>query len=255
MSDSQARRRRWVEGPLPRALRASLVIFMTAWCLLLVAPLRTAAPQGGAIFQGSGTELQKALADPQRYGRIQISEDKFYFPRFLPTDPPSSISLVDAENNGLSKILIAMDEPPIFKDQRQSLETYRFLWLRTFHEPIAVRLQKLNEEITLAVKVLDGKGGYYPGRLKISEQKAMDVSAWQEFKNRLVRAGFWKMGWQDNRKIILDGASWILEGRDGDRYHFVERGSPRNGDAFRVTCLYLIEVAGLRQRDPKLAIY
>ena len=48
------------------------------------------------------------------------------------------------------------------------LESYRFLWLRTFHKPIAVRVWSADSRYYLVVKELSGQGGYEPGRIIVS---------------------------------------------------------------------------------------
>src|SRR5678810_56885 len=55
--------------------------------------------------------------------------------------------------------LRAMKEPSLFlQSTNKAVEQYRFLWLRTFHKAIAVRIRKDNAGITLRVIRLTGKG-------------------------------------------------------------------------------------------------
>jgi hypothetical protein len=60
-----------------------------------------------------------------------------------------------------SKNLAAMKEP-ILAEYEADNETYRFTWLRSFNEPITIRIQKVNSDFTLTVKRLSGQGGYKP---------------------------------------------------------------------------------------------
>src|SRR5215471_9631010 len=62
-----------------------------------------------------------------------------------------------------SKHLAALSEPPLWKVSRQhpAVEEYRFLWLRTFHHPLSVRLTVASDSAgTLTYKETSGKGGY-----------------------------------------------------------------------------------------------
>jgi hypothetical protein len=61
-----------------------------------------------------------------------------------------------------------MGEPSLLDVSRQdsTVEIYRFLWLRSFHHPIAVRLSVRKDGSALLIsKETDGKGGYKPGKL------------------------------------------------------------------------------------------
>src|SRR5688572_21186821 len=95
----------------------------------------------------------------------------------LPTD--SSIfyfmtksSWQDTTNNALdtfvntwySKMLFALKEP-ILNNYNGDKEIYRFTWLRTFHHPVSIRLEKQNNVVKLFTKVCNGAGGYEPGQL------------------------------------------------------------------------------------------
>src|SRR5262245_53562261 len=63
--------------------------------------------------------------------------------------------------------LEAMKEPSLFQQSTNKVvEQYRFLWLRTFHKPIAVRVRKDSAGITLRVVRLSGAGGYNPGKIE-----------------------------------------------------------------------------------------
>jgi hypothetical protein len=55
--------------------------------------------------------------------------------------------------------LAAMSEPALMAGPG---ETYRFLWLRSFHHPIAIRLSCTNGTCQLAAVRTGGKGGYEP---------------------------------------------------------------------------------------------
>ena len=59
-------------------------------------------------------------------------------------------------NTWFSKQLTGLDEPKLYKDY--NFETYRFTWLRTFHNPISIRLEKRDNEYLLFVKRANGAG-------------------------------------------------------------------------------------------------
>src|SRR4030081_3548113 len=61
-----------------------------------------------------------------------------------------------------AKHLRAMREPSLWESSKDtSLESYRFLWLRSFHHPVSARLEVAKDGTAqLFVKVLSGQGGY-----------------------------------------------------------------------------------------------
>ena len=68
-----------------------------------------------------------------------------------------------------SKHLEAMGESSLWKlSQRDRDATvYRLLWLPSFHHPVCVRIATTGGGTKLHARVLDGKGGYEPGRVAI----------------------------------------------------------------------------------------
>jgi len=79
-----------------------------------------------------------------------------------------------------SKHLTAMAEPPLPHLAATGLEVYRFLYLRSFHHPVVVRVQETAEGHVLVVKELDGLGGYEPGKLIVDRQRRLDSAEWAE---------------------------------------------------------------------------
>ena len=132
-----------------------------------------------------------------------------------------------------SGILEVMDEFPLVSHE------YRFLWLRTSHSPVMVRL----DESSLLLKELDGKGGYNPGKLSKRMTKDLSHADWQSYLSLLDRTQFWHMPATDGRSG-LDGSRWLLEGYR-ENYHAVSRWSPGDGD-FRSVCLAMLDLTGKR---------
>lgn len=140
-----------------------------------------------------------------------------------------------------SQHLRAMTEPSLSCGE-SSGESYRFLWLRTWGRPIAVRVEA-GRSITLTAVELDGAGGYEPGKVSRRVQSQLSAAEWETFSEALKATDFWKMpGRLPNHG--LDGAQWVMEGRSGLNYHVVDRWSPAPG-AYRELCLMLVKFAGL----------
>jgi hypothetical protein len=145
--------------------------------------------------------------------------------------------------NWYGKHLTAMQEPALW-EMAQSLEAhvYRFLWLRTFHHPIAIRLMVTADGTgILTAKRLDGMGGYEPGNLVQNETQLLSTMQVEEWLSRLEQMDYWNM---HDGGIGLDGAQWILEGGRNGKYHLVDQHRPETG-AFREAALLLVRWAAV----------
>jgi hypothetical protein len=101
-------------------------------------------------------------------------------------------------------------------------ETYRFLWLRTWENPVAVRVFQRGDDFGLEAVILDGAGGYDPGQVSRRVTRALSRDEWQMVIARLQRIQFWQMA-TTGGNLGLDGAQWIIEARRDGRYHIVDR--------------------------------
>lgn len=162
--------------------------------------------------------------------------------------PPGVFSDNEWQNqftvNWYSKHLMAMDEPSLFSLQNYTGESYRFLWLRTFDNPIAIRLWRSSDQRFITVKQLDGKGGYEPGKLIINKTRTVDEREWGIFNDHLEQSCYWdlpRVGGEGGQ----DGAQWIVEGSREGRYHIVDHWSPKSG-SYRELCLYLLKLAEIQ---------
>lgn len=155
-------------------------------------------------------------------------------------------SLDLSRNEWYSKHLKAMNEPPFFSLEGQG-ESYRFLWLRTFHHPITIRVWQTGQERTLVFKELNGAGGYEPGKLIVDQSRQLTADEWEKFLTLLNRASFWQLP-ADSNDSGNDGAQWILEGRKDGKNHLVDHWTPESGN-YREACLYLLNLSGREIKD------
>jgi len=93
--------------------RAALVVAALAVC-------------SGAVLTDQGAPVAESCP---------VSPQLRYFP--VGTFGPLNSDLFVRE--WYSKHLVAMEEPSLSCGVLEDTETYRFLWLRTFHNPVAVR--------------------------------------------------------------------------------------------------------------------
>jgi hypothetical protein len=196
------------------------------------------------------SRLDSGAATPSNQGdaatRLCRATDTVYF-----ADTP----LADREG-WYGKHLRAMREP-VFCPEGGS-ERYRFLWLRTFHRPIAVRVEQRGDEFRVVAKELDGAGGYEPGKMVRDTSFSLPRSQWAEFRRLLADAKFWQVPthWAPEEGVVgLDGAQWILEGVAGDDYHVVDRWTPDQDlrdAAFRRAAIFLLSISTVRPPDTEI---
>jgi len=155
-------------------------------------------------------------------------------------------------NNWYSSHLIAMYEKPLSAHEDED-ESYRFLWLRTFHHPISIHVSRTGDHYFMAVKQLSGQGGYEPGPLDVNWGRAISEDDWDLFLMHLEHSNFWLMPTPGD-VASTDGARWIMEGYREGRYHVVDRQSPAPG-AYADACLYLLKQSGLLAKLPTTEVY
>jgi hypothetical protein len=136
--------------------------------------------------------------------------------------------------------LRAMNEKPLAGAAAE--EAYRFLWLRTFHHPVSVRIESSRGKARLVAVELDGKGGFLPGKTFRQAKRELSAQEWTTFTTALDAAGFWTWKTEDPGNGGLDGADWVLEGLRHATYHVVVRWSPGPG-SFRTACESLLQAA------------
>lgn len=108
-------------------------------------------------------------------------------------------------------------------------EAYRFLWLRSFHHPVAVRVEASGGTAALVAVELDGTGGHEPGTVERRTERSLSKEEWTTLVVAINAATFWDAPTEDPGAKVEDGAQWIIEGRRQGRYHVVERSSPGAG--------------------------
>jgi hypothetical protein len=134
-------------------------------------------------------------------------------------------------------------------------ETFRFLWLRSFDHPIGIRIVCVERTCELTAQRLGGRGGYEPGSLVERKARTLSEREAARFRALLTEVQFWGQQPPDKR-IGLDGAQWVLEGRRGQHYHVWDVWSPETSGpftGFRQPCLELLRLSGLTVRPS--AIY
>ncbi len=151
--------------------------------------------------------------------------------------------------NWYTKHLKALDEPSLWALSRSDSRAtvYRFLWLRSFHHPVSVRLIIEHDRSgKLVTKITGGAGGYEPGSLILNESKPVGKQLTTHFLSQIVGTHFWELE-TDRQPGGLDGSQWILEGVSDGHYQIIDRWSPGPKDPLRTLAVTLMsDFAGIK---------
>jgi hypothetical protein len=190
------------------------------------------------------------VAAPKVEARAEFPQHACYPGKSIPLQdtgklryfPPEAMSEFPTE--WYSRHLTAMEEGSMLAPDKQAVESYRFLWLRSFHHPVAVRVWRSETDQFITVKEMSGAGGYEPGRFVVNRTRKLAPGEWDAFIRPLDDSCYWNLSTDDPNERGFDGAQWILEGVKGGRYHIVDRWTPTSG-SFREACLHSLKLSGL----------
>lgn len=131
--------------------------------------------------------------------------------------------------------LQALGEKPMFGfDIPKNIERYRFIWLRTFHRPVVMRVEVKEGSGTLIVKVSDGTGGFERGKLVREETRALSPRDLEIIRAHFRVQDFFALPSFDEKNAGADGSEWIIEAQVRGRYHVVTRWTPEDGAVRRI---------------------
>ena len=118
----------------------------------------------------------------------------------------------------------AMREPKLSCGISQDHESYRFLWLRSFHDPVAIRVYRRGSQYGLVAVVLEYReGGGDLGGIKTRVDKTLSAAEWRQAVAVLEAVDFWRMKTNPRDTFGIDGALWTVEGRHAGRYYIAQR--------------------------------
>lgn len=169
-----------------------------------------------------------------------------YFPPGSLDDRPDLHSILADWYSGQLK---ALEELSLYAMRKErAAEAYRFLWLRTFHHPVAVRIVLKDDGGTIVSKMCDGAGGYKPGKLIVNRSAPLSPQQKTELNAMLESTGFWTLPSNDRDSMGLDGSQWIVEAVTDGKYHIVDRWSPKSGPV-RDLGLFFIKIGDFDREE------
>ena len=144
--------------------------------------------------------------------------------------------------------LKTLQEPSFSEfENSNAVEAYRFIWLRTSHNPVAVRVETQQDDTgMLFLKVGSGRGGYDPGVLKIEQTKVLTQEQMMGLR-QIVESNKFR-DYDPSRHMGLDGAEWIVAAKKGKECHYAIEWSPEEGSVRNIG-LFLLELSAYEAAD------
>ncbi|WP_299890930.1 hypothetical protein [uncultured Lacinutrix sp.] len=142
-----------------------------------------------------------------------------------------------------SEYLFGMKEPLLF-NRKIDNAIFRFTWLRSFDEPIVIRITETEQKYHLNWKKLKLNENHKPIEIILDESKSITKNEWESFNELVRKADFWNMR-LGRYSIDTDGSEWILEGVNSENYRVVSVFYPEKGDFYNA-CNYLISLTNLK---------
>jgi hypothetical protein len=176
-----------------------------------------------------------------------IAGETDYFPHGILAEKPQ---MSEFREQWYAKELKVLKEPSLWElsKTQQKAETYRFLWLRSFHPAISIRID-VNDDgsATVTIKSNNNKGRGKPEKLVKTKIRRLTDEQTQLFLDRVSDWGFWAQPTIEKTDVMgADGARWILEGVKSRKYLILDRWSPTAGPVRDLGTYMLFVIADLK---------
>lgn len=136
--------------------------------------------------------------------------------------------MIDSITNSIvSYYLYGFQEENLSKSQNKDNYTARFLWLRSFHQPLVFKIEKKAYNIFFTMKSTDSGRRFYVGTVNAVLIKKLSDSFINTYDSLLNSNRYWELSPETELdKDMSDGAYWVLEVNKNGEYHIVIRNSP-----------------------------
>ncbi len=141
--------------------------------------------------------------------------------------------LDDFSDDWYSGVLSDFEEPSLYRRPADAPRSVRFTWIRSFHDPIVVRLDSQSGGgWRLTAKQIPGGAGFSPepGVMRPRRLERLLATAEVEALGQALASSRLFESPSKGCQTGLDGAQWVLEGADPIQgYRFRDFQSPRSG--------------------------
>ncbi|MBL9156522.1 MAG: hypothetical protein JNJ70_03565 [Verrucomicrobiales bacterium] len=166
----------------------------------------------------------KPCTDGKSQGSAAQEDETF---KIFP-DPEGNEYFPEGTGSYYTRYLSAMKEPSLQRDLEELEEfQFRFTYLRSFDDPLMVRISKVGNTLKLRSVILKMGDNYEP--IGVTHDKTVNIGGDEakDLLENLQQREFWKP-LNDAERFCegLDGSRWVFEIRDKDGYRMVDPWSP-----------------------------
>ena len=174
-----------------------------------------------------------------------LAAQTHYFPAKTFGEDPRSDQFISSWYSGQ---LRALGQPWLFElSTNPAIESYRFTWLRTFHHPVAVRVDvQPDGTATLSTRMTSGAGGYDPGKLILNTDRPLTTEETQRIISQINASGFWRLPSYVRDNGGMDGSEWVMEAAVHGKYHLVSVWTPKDGPIHDLGTMFLFDLAKMK---------
>lgn len=158
--------------------------------------------------------------------------------------------------------LLKMDEPVLF-NYPLNKEVYRFTWLRSFHRPVVIKIERENDNFYVTTKMLerDVEDPYYmvhdhktelitPDNnipFEVNRRVNLPQGDYVQLMSLVNSMDLYNMPYAPYTPCSIgnDGAEWIFEVQNKNGYYCVHRWSPRKNTSLRLLGELMIRLGNL----------
>lgn len=181
---------------------------IVAFSIALLAPCASAqdqkaSPDGDAAMKKAMEEAFRIRTDPNGHTYFPKGRESYY-----------------------TKYLSAMKEPSLFERGTDPPDfEFRFTWLRSFHDPIAIRIWKAKDGHRMRVVRLAHQNDHSPDRIVVDITRELKKDEWQTLEKTMDVPSLQKplSDAEDYAAMVgNDGAMWIYETCANQKYQVLE---------------------------------
>ncbi|MCW1921693.1 hypothetical protein OKA05_03955 [Luteolibacter arcticus] len=145
-------------------------------------------------------------------------------------DPAGKAYFPEGRASYYTKYLSAMKEPSVLSPQEKGVErVFRFTYLRSFHDPLVVRITETGDTVTARAVRLEMDQQYQPVKIVSDRTWKLDGEGRKAVKALPEQKGFWTPLNLVEEAIAssgLDGSKWVFEVHDKDGYRMIDVWTP-----------------------------
>lgn len=147
-------------------------------------------------------------------------------------DPFDAAYFPPGRESFYTKYLAAMKEPSLFKRAKARPDfELRFTWLRTFHDPLAIRIWRIDDTYMIRTIRLARQNDYSPGPATLDKTRTLTPTESQALKTLIdIPSMLQPMSDQEQLATTVgaDGAMWIFETWAEEKYQMIEFWCPKD---------------------------